>query len=140
VLCNSDIICPSPGVLMNNDHCCATQLLGIDGGFICGQSYSCNREHAMIIAQTSGAIRFLVHILQLDYCPGNDPCKVSAAFAMQNLAYHCSTTRERIAQAGAIPVLIQLLQSLDDSVREASAGVGAKTWVSRSGVKQCETV
>jgi hypothetical protein len=76
----------------------------------------------MIIAQTSGAIRFLVHILQLDYCPGNDPCKVSAAFAMQNLAYHCSTTRERIAQAGAIPVLIQLLQSLDDSVREASAG------------------
>lgn len=86
------------------------------------QRYSCNREHAGVIAQTSGALRYLVYILQLNYLSENDQSKAAAAYALQNLAYHSSATRERIAQAGAIPVLVQLLQSPDDTVREAGAG------------------
>jgi hypothetical protein len=86
------------------------------------QRYSCNREHAGLIAQTSGALRYLVYILQQNYLAVNDPSKAAAAYALQNLAYHSSATRERISQAGAIPVLVQLLQSSDDTVREASAG------------------
>jgi Armadillo/beta-catenin-like repeat len=89
-------------------------------GFL--QRYSCNREHAGMIAQTSGALKYLVCILQQNYLAVNDPSKAAAAFSLQNLAYHSSATRERISQAGAIPVLVQLLQSPDDTVREAAAG------------------
>jgi len=71
----------------------------------------------------AGALRFLVHTMQLDYSPGREPAKAAAARALANVAFHGADARRAVGGAGAVAAAIALLAAADDPAREAAAGL-----------------